>query len=121
MLIILAHEIGHILSHHSRETELYSRVVKDKIDLNQEESVFQLHAFSRSHEISADSIAHVLLKGVVLESDFINLFDKLKYSENPAYSGPVNFNYLFHSGFEYEILLLKNTRPFPNSLNHIKT
>jgi len=112
LLIILAHEIGHIISHHSRATELYSNLIKGKMDLNREESNFKLHAFSRSQELSADSVAFVLLNGVIQQSDFEALFDKLKHSENPSYSGMVDLHLLHSRNSIYESFLKESYDSF---------
>lgn len=92
LMIILAHEIGHVILHHSREKEFYSKVITKNVDINEDESVFRIHSFSREKELEADSIALKLLDGIVTKRDFDGVFSNLEHSENPAISDPIDFS-----------------------------
>lgn len=97
LLLMLAHEIGHILLHHSYEAEAFRNKKKDRKEkwtVTEETAEFQQHAFSRSQELQADSVAFALLKGKVDLSKGLDLFHRLKLSDNPVYPGKVDFNLL---------------------------
>jgi hypothetical protein len=51
LMIIMAHEIGHVILRHSRQTEFHKHKIDKSVDVNQVEGVFQIHAFSREKEI----------------------------------------------------------------------
>jgi hypothetical protein len=105
LMIIMAHEIGHVILRHSRQTEFHKHKIDKSVDVNQVEGVFQIHAFSREKEIEADSIAHQLLNGVVSGETFHSVMERLEFSENPSYAGKVDLSLLAPSNPDYSQFL----------------
>jgi hypothetical protein len=98
LMVILAHEISHVLLEHSYRLE------NSDLHIDNDESVrdigavneLEKHRFSRKHELEADSLAFVLLKKVKLDhSAFVSSFHKLKSYGDPIFKNKVQLNYLF--------------------------
>jgi hypothetical protein len=94
LMVVIAHEIGHVILKHSRKSEFYSNEIDENVSINKEEGVFKIHAFSRENEIEADSIAHQLLKNYVSKESFYAVLSRLEYAENPTYDGEVDLSLL---------------------------
>lgn len=93
LILVLAHEIAHILSRHSFKMEnLNERLTnKGKFSEINEINAAEYHKFSRKQEMEADSLAYILLKEANISLDNLGaLFEKLKYCNNPVYNTTVD-------------------------------
>jgi Zn-dependent protease with chaperone function len=91
LMYMLAHEIGHVILRHSYKTKEIEESNKRKWNNNDEQANFERHAFSREHELQADSLAFALLKDKIPAEYALKLMDKLSTSSNPVYPGPIDF------------------------------
>lgn len=91
LMVILAHEIAHVLSRHSFKMEDLDRhLSQEKFDGINQLSEADHHKFSRNQELEADSLAYILLREVGIGfTDLETLFDKLKHCENPIYHSKI--------------------------------
>ncbi len=98
LMVILAHEISHVLLEHSFKIEnLDNRFEKDKKNKKLTEvDVFSYHSFSRSSELEADSLAIILLQNIGLPHEFFeSTLNKLKHSENIEFAHDLDYNNFF--------------------------
>ena len=100
LLYLLAHEIAHVKLRHSHKSEIPQKewesvYSKDKLDK---------HLFSKEQELKADSLAFEMLKSKIDPKNLLNLFEGLRNSENPIYSGRVDYKFLISSDDEINYL-----------------
>lgn len=91
LLVILAHEIAHVLKRHSYQIEdLENRFNSRQFDGINKLDNFTRHNYSRMHELEADSMAYALLNSMGVDlHQASGVFDRLKNSENPVYGNAV--------------------------------
>lgn len=88
---IIAHEIAHVLQHHSFQmANINEHLSSNKIeDINIVDD-FEIHKFSRNQELEADSLSFVLLNDLGIDVALLeSLFEKLTFSANPIYPIPI--------------------------------
>lgn len=98
LLVILAHEISHVLLEHSYKTEKLKHSLESDIESEKltEISEFEYHQFSQVNEIQADSMAFHLLSDMGIDiSAFHTTLERLRAANAPVTSGKVDTQVLF--------------------------
>lgn len=94
LLYLLAHEIGHVKLRHSYNATLHQNKRVREWNDREESERLDMHEFSRKQELEADLEAFNLLSKRIDARTLIQLFNKLRYSENPTIPGKTNFRLL---------------------------
>ncbi|XOV66102.1 MAG: M48 family metalloprotease [Fluviicola sp.] len=94
LIVVLAHEIAHVILEHSYKLENID--LDEKIRESKATEQLELHKFSRAHELEADSLASILLEsGGFGNKAFLSSFKHLHKYANPVFEGLVKPEKLF--------------------------
>jgi len=94
LLVILAHEISHVLLRHSYKIEdLNRRFEENQFDGINNLDTYERHNYSRQHELEADKMAYDLLQAMGVDlSVASDIFDRLQFNSNPVFEFPIYLN-----------------------------
>lgn len=95
LIYLLAHEIAHVKMRHSHKQAVYnSKSAEESWSISDDNREFHYHAFSRSQESEADSLAYLMVHDRVSPLEMKRLLHCLETAGDPVISGAIDLTIL---------------------------